>query len=690
MQFKRMNSCSSALLPVAAFLWITIVNAAEPASTNAGAALRVYEINRKVSDFPTNENLSTPEAAYAAWNRAWAVEGRAASRRLSAKRIWDAIRPAAVKPPPAKRVEELLHSEILEVHVHAEREAAVIARIPHPSESLIDLRRFEREGERWLNVEQSIWYDIASARARVSAIYARGDAERKLSARPAIANPEEHLRPFVSFLRREATDPQPFLLKALAAHRVVILGEVHHRPRYWEFNSALVRSPEFARSVGVIYLELPNNDQPLMDRFLSANRYDPEPVVETLRDMFEWGWPDQPMLDFCKAVWKVNQALPKEQRLRIVLVDMARPWKQIQEKADWREYEVDRDELMARNIASDLREHEADRRHALFIVGYGHAMVNLALANGQPVKSAGWFLCEKLGETNVFSVFPHSPVSADLGGVTSGRIALGLFETVFAALTNRPMAFPLDHGPFGEQVFDPSLDKRTTDSFRSGYHAYLYLGRLEDEVFSPPIPGFYTDAYAKEVDRRNRLMFGKGVVDAYALGALSGENLAREVARSWGQPRRKWTAEKLGPLHAWKLGGDWEQKSTEAKRKDWSGEAKAIRQAAERLFDAIRQANYENPGHWGSFPAPDVSYRVQSGVDAWVEWICRRFRTNPIVHVEIGEVVRFPDGWPSVSYALTLKDGAKLEGILPFHWYPRIEQWCGVKGLDWHLRKDLL
>jgi hypothetical protein len=670
------------LLPVAACLWITIVHAAEPASTNAGAAIRVYEVNRKVTDFPTNENLSTPEAAYAAWNRAYAVGGRAAVQRLNVT----PIRVAAAKPPPAK-VEEELNSEILEVHVHAEREAAVIARMPHPSKTPIDMRRFERKGERWLNVGQTLWSDIASARAEFSAMHAKREAERTLAARPAIANPEEHLRPFVSFLQREASDPQPFLLKALAAHRVVILGEVHHRPRYWEFNAALVRSPEFARRVGVIYLELPCNDQPLMDRFLAADQYDPEPVIETLRDFFEWGWPDQPMLDFCKAVWEVNQALPDEQRLRIVLADMARLWKEIQKRDDWRKYEVDRDELMAKNIVSDLREHKADQRHALFIVGYGHAMVNLALANGQPVKSAGWFLREKLGETNVFSVFPHSPVSADLGGVTSGRIALGLFETAFAALNNRPMAFPLDQGPFGEQVFDPSLDDRTTDSFRGGYHAYLYLGRLEDEVFSPPIPGFYTDAYAKEVDRRNRLMFGKSVVDAYTLGELSGENLAKQVARSWGQPRREWTAKKLGPLHAWKLGGDWEQKLTEAKRKDWAGEAKEIRQAAERLFDAIRQANYENPGNWQSFPAPDVEYQVHSGGDAWMEWICRRFRTNPIVHVEIGEVVRLPDGWPSVSYALTLKDGAKLDGILPFHWHPRFEQWYGVEGLDWHLQK---
>lgn len=69
------------------------------------------------------------------------------------------------------------------------------------------------------------------------------------------------------------------------------------------------------------------------------------------------------------------------------------------------------------------------------------------------MKSAGWHLRERLGETNVFSIFPHSPVMANRGGVNR-RFGLGLFETAFAALTNRAMAFPLRHGPFGKQMFD--------------------------------------------------------------------------------------------------------------------------------------------------------------------------------------------------------------------------------------------
>ncbi len=519
---------------------------------------------------------------------------------------------------------------------------------------------------------------------KVSDEWLQAKAERVVPSRPPVANPEERLRPFVDFLRREAADPQEFLIRSLADHRLVILGEVHHRPRYWAFNTTLARHPEFCRRVGVIYMELPSNDQPLVDQFLAAPQYNPQPVIEMLRDNLWMGWPDRPMLDFLKAVWEVNQPLPIERRVRVVLVDMARPWKEIKAREDWQKYAVDRDQFMADNIVRDLREHAADSRHALFVVGYMHAMANLTRPGGEPVKSAGWHLSEKLGKANICVVFPHSPVISNAGEV-KGRIALGLFESAFAALANRPMAFPLDHGPFGEQLFDATLDLLTIDPFRNGYHAYLYLGPLEDETFSPLIPGFYTDEFVKELDRRHQIMFGKNLVEGERLKKADAESFVRWMNRSWGQPRYEWRA--LGPLNAWEMGSDWKKKVLSSKLKDWANETNTIRNAAIRLFDAIRKADYENPGDWESFPAPDVDYRVHTDYRGWMNWICEHFRTNPIVNVDLGEVKRQADGRPSVSYKVTLKDGSKLTGVLPMEWNAYSQQWFGVNGLDWHLQK---
>jgi len=231
------------------------------------------------------------------------------------------------------------------------------------------------------------------------------------------------------------------------------------------------------------------------------------------------------------------------------------------------------------------------------------------------------------------------------------------------------------------------LDFTTTDPYRAGFDAYLYLGPLEDEIMSPLIPGFYTDEYAQEMDRRYRLMSGHGLAEITNTEKADAAAYARLRARWWGQPRSGWSARSLGPLNAWQFGSDWEKKVVAAKLRDWSADKDAIRQAGVRLIEAIRKADYNNPGDWREFPSADVSYTVYTDYPAWMRWVCQHFGTNPIVSVELGEVFKGEENRPTIAYKLTLKDGDILQGNLPFDWDARGENWYGVEGLDWHRRK---
>ena len=142
----------------------------------------------------------------------------------------------------------------------------------------------------------------------------------------------------------------------------------------------------------------------------------------------------------------------------------------------------------------------------------------------------------------------------------------------------------------------------------------------------------------------------------------------------------------MGPLDAWHYGSDWEKKLREAKQQNALKDSAAIKQAAQRLFDAIRNADYEHPGDWHRFPAPDVDYTVHSDYPGWMQWVCQHFRTNPIVKVELGEVALDSKQIPELGYEVTLQNGQKLEGTLPFRWDARTQRWGGVEGLDWHRR----
>ncbi|MBI5388285.1 MAG: hypothetical protein HZA90_26775 [Verrucomicrobia bacterium] len=653
--------------------------------------LRVYQIGKKVSAFPPAEDLSTPEAAYVACNRVSASGDEAGWRRLSVERLARAVASDAKRREvKASAAKEWLEAEVVEIRIYRDTNAAVFAHIPHAWKKIIDVRSFEREGGRWLNSGNCVLGSLDESRAAFLETVLVKETVALRDSRKPIADPAAHLRTFVEFLQKEGQEPKEFLLEAVAKHPMVIIGELHHRPSYWAFNSSLVGEARFADKVGTIYLELPQNDQPLVEKFLAAPTLDPAPVIAMLRDFFEMGWPDQAMLDFFVAVWKANQPLPPARRLRIVLVDMARPWTEIKARQDCRKYDTDRDALMARNIISDRRAHRRDSRHALFIVGATHACSGLQQPTGEWFKRAGWHLRQELGPDQVRVILQHRPVSANNGRV-EGRVALGLFDSAFAALTNRPLAFPLDHGPFGEQLYDASLDHPTFSLYRDAASAYLYLGRLEDEIFSPLIPAFYTAEHIKEIDRRYRLMNDdRPWHEIFRRKETTPEEFIAWMSKDWGQPRREWSAASLGPLHAWHYGSEWRKAMRDGALREASRRPEVVLPHAQRLFAAIRRADYtrdwKQKDAWMHFLPEDTDYLAASGFNAWVDWVCREFSTNPIVEIELGPCRASRAGLPAAAYKLARKTGGTLEGELPFDFNPATQCWHGQGGLDWHLR----
>jgi hypothetical protein len=641
--------------------------------------LRVYEVNKPVSEFPEKEDFSTPEAAYAVINRVMAGEWLSGPvwQRISVERL--AKRLSKEKKRKVKPEDEWLNARIVEVRIFKDIHAVVIAEVPRKGKQpFFDKRSVELENGKWLNAGHSVYSSIEKARAGFARTCAKWIG---MPVRPKIDDPENYLKPFVEFLKNKAQKPKPFVMKALAKYRVTIMGETHHRPKYWAFNSSLVAEPDFPKYVGTIYMELPSNDQKLIDKFLAEEECDMSLVIDMLRNMLWMGWPDQPMLDFFIAVWKVNQNLSPEKKLRIVLVDMQRPWKKIQQRSDWRKYDVDRDKFMAENIINDIKKYAEDKRNGFFIVGVGHTGLHLQyLDEDSPVEMAGWYLRKVLGVDNVYAIFQHRCVMTNMGRV-DGRLCLGLFDSAFAALGNKPMAFPLDVGPFGKEPFDAFPDRPVQCSYRDGFSGYLYLGPLEDEIFSPLIPGFYTDEFVEELERRHRLMFRKGWAQGYGTKESNAKSFISWMGGkggSWGRPR-KWR-NKLGPIEAWKHGDDWEKEIQEKKQKDALENPEVINTAARKLFHA------HGGKHHNVFLPEDMDYQVHHGFDSWVKWICKNFKDDPIETVEIGEVYKSNNGLPAVSYVVRLRDGRELKGDLPFRYMPKYGYWMGIQGIDWHLQ----
>ena len=546
---------------------LTLVSACEPSSpssTTAGqpnppspprsqSEDRVYQVGRKIKDFPEAADLSTPETTVAARVQA-IVRGESWRRLLTKRAAALGYGVSGGQPLPAPYARWWLNQEILEVQVHGGTRAAVYRWQPNFWGAWFGASFLELRDGQWLDDSRGGEYSgIQFARAEFSRWCRYREQEN--ARRAPVKDPEGHLEPFVSFLRAEGQDPQAYVLQALADHQLVIMGEVHHRPRYWAFNASLVEAAAFPRHVGVIYLEQPWGHQALVDQFLSSPQLDPQPLITVLRDTVLTGWPDQPMLDFFITVWKVNRSLPPEQKLRLVLVDPHPVWRNVDDRLDIVLSDQFRDQRMAKVILKDLRAHRDDRRHGLFIVGMVHAPLDVSGYDGSPVVTAGSRLRQELGTHAVCAIHQHRPVRFS-GAERLERPALGLFDSAFAALQFRPIAFPLNHGPFGQVLLDEFQDTRlsTTNSYRDAFSAYLYLGPLETELFSPLIPGFYTDDFVRELERRHQVRSGKRLAKGASPPRFDGASYTALMSREWGQPRAAWSATRLGPLTKWHQG----------------------------------------------------------------------------------------------------------------------------------------
>jgi hypothetical protein len=129
----------------------------------------VYQVHKKVSDFPDREDLTTPEAAYASIHRAYAAEGDAAFPRLSVPTLAAHLQAGVKKPLPKSAADRLLGAEVIEVHEWDGIHAVVIALEEDAvsGRGFMDMRWLDRVDGRWLNQSNDSRRTIEDARQKI-------------------------------------------------------------------------------------------------------------------------------------------------------------------------------------------------------------------------------------------------------------------------------------------------------------------------------------------------------------------------------------------------------------------------------------------------------------------------------------------------------------------------------------------
>ena len=472
---------------------------------NDEGGYKTYPIDKQIIQFVDTHDNKTPlnvfiAYIYAAVNEQWEATDSLSSIVLIAK---------PNKPKTKEYKEWLLNRTIKELIISKDSVAGVILTL----DSMFTIWYFRFENERWLNAGE----DYGGRNIEETRLIFLKKAEMHLELARKIKQlgvVSTDTLAFVNYLREKSKPPKEFLLEALSHYRLIIYGEVHHRRASWDLMRKLIKDAGFIQSTGTVFLELSMSAQPDINRFFSNKIKDSNIVLGILRKEEITGWNDRGMYEFLLDLWDVNAQLPLENKIKVIATDFPRPfYSTITTKEQYKAFFND---LPDRNLcmADIIKNHihsSSDKRSCIFIVGSGHAYKSSALNRGTFQKngrSAASLLFENLPNESLFSITAHSPMLAN-NGYLYGKLRKGLFDYVFAASGNKPLAFKLKGSPFGREPFDANSAicfQAVTGTYENNYDAYVFLTPLDTEQINTHLYELYSDDFVEEMKRRAHII----------------------------------------------------------------------------------------------------------------------------------------------------------------------------------------
>jgi hypothetical protein len=183
-------------------------------------------------------------------------------------------------------------------------------------------------------------------------------------------------------------EPVRGILAAFEAHDIVALDEGRHgNEQAHQLRLKLIRHPTFARNVNDIVVEFGSaRYQELMDRYVRGEDIPAGELRRAWQDTTQHAVWDVPIFEeFFRAVRQVNEPLPKDRQLRVLLADPPIDWAAVKTASDHFKWLRMRDTYGAALVQ---REVLAKKRKALLIFGAMHLQRKNISANYEPVDGA--------------------------------------------------------------------------------------------------------------------------------------------------------------------------------------------------------------------------------------------------------------------------------------------------------------
>jgi hypothetical protein len=132
------------------------------------------------------------------------------------------------------------------------------------------------------------------------------------------------MRPIEAMLQEEGRAPIDVVESAGRAAQVVLLSDIHGVAGPKRLAAQVIRRMAEGPGLDAVVLEVPSDEQPYIDAFLSRSTEDAAALLARPRAVRERGGAGaggRDFLDIYRAVWQVNQEMGAARRIRVIAVD---------------------------------------------------------------------------------------------------------------------------------------------------------------------------------------------------------------------------------------------------------------------------------------------------------------------------------------------------------------------------------
>jgi hypothetical protein len=310
-------------------------------------------------------------------------------------------------------------------------------------------------------------------------------------------------------------EPIEYVLGKLKDHDLIMIGERHWVREEPTFIQNLIKRCFEKNAINAVFLEFGNfEDQGKIDVFMDSAQYDPKPVIDVLRNSYEFGWGYQEYFDIFKLIYNENRKRPPSERIKLVLVDPSfdgvNLWSHLTEclKLSPLLYKqktsmvgslydaiTDRDRYMADVI--EMYRYEMNLVKGIYYAGGSHIRKDLQKKGyGRRYFSAGGILARKYPGRVCCLTFHNSPE------YWQNASDFNDFEELFKS-HGKSFAVDTKGSPIGQIRLKSDVAQEGVELYEA-FDGYIMLNRDKDYQPCALVTGFYDDEFAKIIWDRLR------------------------------------------------------------------------------------------------------------------------------------------------------------------------------------------